>query len=134
MNNYNLYQLSFIGDAVFELLVREFLLEKGVLKLNDLQTKTLLFVTAKKQSEFVKYLTLNNYLTVKELDIIRKGRNLKTHKSPKNCDIITYKYATAFEILVGYLYYEDKKRLDEIFKIILDYNEGCNKDDSLWKE
>ena len=87
--------------------------------MNDLQTKTLLFVTAKKQSEFVKYLTLNNYLTVKELDIIRKGRNLKTHKSPKNCDIITYKHATAFEILIGYLYINDKNRLKEIFDYII---------------
>ena len=134
MSNYNLYQLSFIGDAVFELLVRNYLLEKGVIKLNDLQNKTLLFVTAKKQSEFVKYLTLNNHLTVKEMDLIRRGRNLKTHKSPKNCDIITYKYATAFEILIGFLYYEDKNRLKEIFNIIIEYNKGCNKDDSLWKE
>lgn len=134
MINYNLYQLSFIGDAVFELLVREFLLKKGVVKLNELQTKTLLFVTAKKQAEFVNYLTQNNHLTVKEMDLIRRGRNIKTHKSPKNCDIITYKYATAFEILIGYLYYDNKERLDEIFNLVLDYNKGCNKDDSIWKE
>ena len=122
MINYNLYQLSFLGDAVFELLVREFLIKKGVIKLNDLQNETLLFVTAKKQAEFVKHLTDKNYLTVKEIDLIRRGRNIKTHKSPKNCDIITYKYATAFEILIGYLYLEDKKRLDDLFEIILDYN------------
>ena len=133
MTNYNLYQLSFLGDAVFELLVREHLINKGVLKLNDLQKETLLFVTAKRQAYFVKYLTDNNHLTVKEIDIIRRGRNLKTHKSPKNCDIVTYKYATAFEVLIGYLYLEDKKRLDEIFKLIIEI-EGSNKDDSLWKE
>ena len=118
MNNYNLYQLSFLGDAVFELLVREYLLETGVLKLNDLQEKTLLFVPARRQSYFVKYLTDNDKLTVKEKEIIRRGRNLKTHKSPKNCDMITYKYATAFEILIGYLYVTDKNRLDEIFEIV----------------
>ena len=133
MTNYNLYQLSFLGDAVYELLVREHLMNKGVLKLNDLQKETLLFVTAKRQAYFVKYLTDNNHLTVKEIDIIRRGRNLKTHKSPKNCDIVTYKYATAFEILIGYLYLDDKKRLDEIFKLIIEI-EGSNKDDSLWKE
>lgn len=118
MNSYNLYQLSFLGDAVFELLVREYLLKKGVLKLNDLQEKTLLFVPARRQSYFVKYLTDNDKLTVKEKEIIRHGRNLKTHKSPKNCDVITYKYATAFEILIGYLYVTDKNRLDEIFEIV----------------
>ena len=133
MTNYNLYQLSFLGDAVFELLVREYLINKGVLKLNNLQKETILFVTAKRQAYFVKYLTDNNHLTVKEIDIIRRGRNLKTHKSPKNCDIVTYKYATAFEVLIGYLYLEDKKRLDEIFKLIIEI-EGSNKDDSLWKE
>lgn len=134
MNNYNLYQLSFLGDAVFELLVREYLLEKRVLKLNDLQDKTLLFVPAKRQAFFVKYLTENNHFTVKEIDLIRRGRNLKTHKSPKNCDVVTYKYATAFEILVGYLYLYNKKRLNEIFDLIVKIVEGSNEDDNIWKE
>ena len=119
MINYNLYQLSFLGDAVFELLVREYLLKQGVLKLNDLQSKSLLFVTAKKQALFVKELTEKNQLTVKEIDIIRRGRNIKTHKSPKNCDVITYKCATGFEILIGYLYINDKNRLKEIFDYII---------------
>lgn len=124
MNNYTLYQLSFLGDAVFELLVREYLLKQGVLKLNDLQNQTLLFVTAKKQASFVNMLTQNNNLTVKEIDIIRRGRNIKTHKSPKNCDIVTYKYATAFEILIGYLYLENKKRLKEIFDLVINFSKG----------
>ena len=115
-----------MGDAVFELLVREYLINKGVLKLNELQEKTLLFVPATKQAHFVKYLTDNDYLTVKEKDLIRRGRNIKTHKSPKNCDPVTYKYATAFEILVGYLYINDKKRLNEIFEIVVRIYEGSN--------
>ena len=133
-NNYNLYQLSFLGDAVFELLVREYLLKKRVLKLNDLQDKTLLFVTAKRQAYFVKNLTENNQFTVKEKDLIRRGRNIKTHKSPKNCDVVTYKYATAFEILIGYLYLYDKTRLDEIFDLIIKIVEGSNENDNIWKE
>lgn len=131
-NTYNLYQLSFLGDAVFELLVREYLIKEGVLKLKDLQDKTLLYVPAKRQAYFVKYLTDFNHLTVKEIDIIRKGRNLKTRKSPKNCDDITYKYATGFEVLIGYLYLNDKKRLEEIFDIVVNINEGSNVDDSIW--
>ena len=115
-----------MGDAVFELLVREYLINKGVLKLNELQEKTLLFVPATKQAHFVKHLTDNDYLTVKEKDLIRRGRNIKTHKSPKNCDPVTYKYATAFEILVGYLYINDKKRLNEIFEIVVRIYEGSN--------
>ena len=115
----SLYQLSFLGDAVFELMVREYIISKNVVKLNDLQELTLEFVTAKKQAYFVDMLTKNQLLTEEELDILRKGRNIKTHKSPKNCDAITYKYATAFEILVGYLYNTDKKRLNEIFNYII---------------
>ena len=115
----SLYQLSFLGDAVFELMVREYIISKNIVKLNDLQQFTLNFVTAKRQAYFVDILTKNSVLDEKELDIIRKGRNIKTHKSPKNCDVITYKYATAFEILIGYLYINDKKRLDEVFQYII---------------
>ena len=115
----SLYQLSFLGDAVFELMVREYILSKNVVKLNDLQQLTLDFVTAKKQAYFVDILTKKNFFKEEELDVLRKGRNIKTHKSPKNCDIITYKYATAFEILIGYLYINDKKRLDEVFNYII---------------
>ena len=115
----NLYQLSFLGDAVFELMVREYVVSKNVIKLNDLQELTLKFVTAKRQSYFLDNLTKNNFLSEEEIDIVRRGRNIKTHKSPKNCDMITYKYATAFEILIGYLYVNDKKRLNELFNYII---------------
>lgn len=115
----SLYQLSFLGDAVFELMVREFIISKNIVKLKDLQEFTLDYVTAKKQAFFLESLVKNQYLNEEELDIVRRGRNIKTHKSPKNCDMITYKYATAFEILIGYLYNNDKKRLDELFNYII---------------
>ena len=115
----SLYQLSFLGDAVFELMVREYIISKNVVKLKDLQELTLNYVTAKKQAYFLDSLVKNSFLNQEELDIVRRGRNIKTHKSPKNCDMITYKYATAFEILVGYLYNNDKKRLNEVFNYII---------------
>ena len=115
----NLHQLSFLGDAVFELLVREHAIDKNIVKLKDLQEFTLGFVSAKRQAYFVDILEKKNFLTEEELDLIRRGRNIKTHKSPKNCDVITYKHATAFEILIGFLYKNDKKRLDEVFNNII---------------
>ena len=121
----SLYQLSFLGDAVFELMVREYIISKNIVKLNDLQKCTLSFVTAKRQGYFVKCLIENGILSEDEIDIVRRGRNLKTHKSPKNCDAVTYKYSTAFEILVGYLYVNDRDRLNEIFNYIIDI-EGSN--------
>lgn len=121
----SLYQLSFLGDAVFELMVREYIISKNIVKLNDLQKCTLSFVTAKRQAYFVNCLIENGVLNEDEIDIVRRGRNLKTHKSPKNCDAVTYKYSTAFEILVGYLYVNDRDRLNEIFDYIVDI-EGSN--------
>lgn len=121
----SLYQLSFLGDAVFELMVREYIISKNIVKLNDLQKCTLSFVTAKRQGYFVKCLIENGILSEDEIDIVRRGRNLKTHKSPKNCNAVTYKYSTAFEILVGYLYVNDRDRLNEIFNYIVDI-EGSN--------
>lgn len=121
----SLYQLSFLGDAVFELMVREYIISKNIVKLNDLQKYTLSFVTAKRQAYFVKCLIENGILSENEIDIVRRGRNLKTHKSPKNCDAVTYKYSTAFEILVGYLYVNDRDRLNEIFNYIVNI-EGSN--------
>ena len=115
----SLYQLSFLGDAVFELLVREYIISKNVVKLNDLQRCTLDFVTAKRQAYFVNCLLDSGFLTESEIDIVRRGRNMKTHKSPKNCDAVTYKYSTGFEVLIGYLYVNNKGRLDEIFNYIV---------------
>src|SRR5574344_2833480 len=84
----NLGQLSFLGDAVFELMVREYLIGENVSKINDLQTLTLNYVTAKRQAYFAKVLVSSEFLNEKEVDILRRGRNFKTHKSPKNCDAV----------------------------------------------
>jgi ribonuclease-3 family protein len=114
----SLYQLSFLGDAVFELMVREYAIEQNIVKLKDLQEFTLDFVTAKNQAYFANMIGSTNILTEQEKDILRKGRNIKTHKSPKNCDAITYKWATGFECLIGYLYITDKNKLKEVFNYI----------------
>lgn len=113
-----LLQLSFLGDAVFELMVREYAISLNIVKLNDLQKFTLGFVTAKRQAYFVEMLMNDKFFTDEEVDLIRCGRNVKTRKCPKNCDMITYKYATAFEILVGFLYKNDRERLDVLFDLI----------------
>ena len=54
-----------------------------------------------------------------ELDIVRRARNYKTTSHPKSCDIITYKYATGLEALIGYLSFKNKEeRIDEIMNFI----------------
>ena len=116
---YSIGQLAYIGDAVYEVYVRNYLLNSNIVKLKELQEESLKFVTAKRQAYFVKVLS-ENFFTEEELDIIRKGRNVKTNSKPKSCDIVTYRYATALEVLFGY-YYKNNNilRLNEIFNKII---------------
>ena len=114
--DYNLLQYAYIGDAVYELLVRTYLCEINIVKTKDLREKSLLFVSAKRQAYFLECLEKDNFLLEEEREIIRKGRNCKVHSKPKNCDILTYKYATAFEVFIGFLYHNNYiNRINEIF-------------------
>lgn len=110
--------LAYLGDAVYELYIRKYLLSKKIVKVNELQKESLKFVSAKSQAVILKRLIDNNILTKDELNIIKKGRNTKSHKPPKNTDIITYKYATGLESLIGYLFLTDILRVEEIMKEI----------------
>lgn len=110
--------LAYLGDAVFELYVREYLINNQIKKVNELQKESLKYVSAKSQRNILEKLIEEDQLTEKEQDIVKKGRNTKMHKS-KNNDIITYHKATGFECLIGYLYQNDKNRLKEIMEKIL---------------
>lgn len=110
--------MAYLGDAVYELYIREFLISKGISNVNDLQKESLKYVSATSQRNILEKLINNNYLTEEELEIVRKGRNASSHKS-KSTDIVTYHKSTGFECLIGYLYQNNKKRLDEIMKGIL---------------
>lgn len=118
---YSMLSLAYLGDAVYEVYVRKYLLEKYS-KVNDLAVASMEYVPAKRQDYILGCLIDRNFLTESELDVVRRGRNCKVNSKPRNCDILTYKHATAFEALIGYLYMNDKNRLDslmeEIFKIV----------------
>ena len=112
--------LAYLGDSVYELLIREYFIKQNINKVNNLQNKVTKYVSAKAQSKFVNYFLENNILTEDEIDIIKRGRNAKVFSHPKNTDILTYKWATALECLFGYLYIkEDKNRIVELINIIL---------------
>ena len=118
MIEYNTLSLAYLGDAVYELYVRENLLNKNIVKVKELQKEAIKYVSAKNQVRILNEIT--PYLTEEELNYVKKGRNTKSHKAPKNTDIITYKYATGFETLIGYLYLNNKQRLEEIINKILE--------------
>ena len=110
-------QLAYVGDAVYELLVRTYLMERG-LSVGQLHRLTTKYVKAKAQSNIIH--ALEEDLTEKEKSIVKRGRNSKTNTTPKNAEMIDYKYATGFEALIGYLYLvEEEERISDLFKKII---------------
>ena len=75
--NRNVLVLAYIGDAIYEIIVREYLINQSFDKVNELQKKSIEYVSARKQSEFVKKLLDNNFFTLEEIDIIKRARNHK---------------------------------------------------------
>lgn len=110
--------LAYIGDTIFETYIREQNINKGICKIKDLAKETLKYVNAKSQASFIKIIIDNDILKEDELDIVKRARNTKSNHKPKSCDVLTYKYATALESLLGYLYYKDKNRLEFILNYI----------------
>lgn len=115
----NVITLAYLGDSVYEVYIREYLISKGIVYVVDLQKEAIKYVSAKSQAKILDYLVNNNYLSEEEVSIVKRGRNYKRDSHPKNTDIITYKKSTGFECLVGYLYLSKNiNRLDEIMNII----------------
>ena len=112
--------LAYLGDTIYEDYIREYLIKLGISNVNDLQQESIKYSSAKSQCEIVKRLINDNVFDDEELLIIKRARNHKSTSHPRNCDIVTYKYATGFEALIGYLKLEKKeKRIDEIMENIL---------------
>ena len=111
----NVLTLAYLGDAVYELAIRKYLIDLGIVKVNDLQKEAIFFVSAKGQASFLTKLLEEEFLTDEEKDVVFRARNHKGSRHPKNTDILTYKHATGFEALIGYLYLEKKQdRINEI--------------------
>ena len=106
--------LSFIGDAVYTLRVREFYIKNKYQNSKDLQKLCNRYNCAKGQLKTFTRLNENNFFTNEELDVYKRGRNHITH-IPKNGDLTSYKAASGLEAIVGYLYLTNKERLDELF-------------------
>lgn len=116
----NVLVLAYLGDTIYENYVRKYLIGKGIGNVNDLQKESINYVSAKSQAKFLQDMLENNFLSDEEITVVKRARNYKTTSHPKNCDIVTYKYATGLESLIGYLDLEGKKdRIDEIMNFIL---------------
>lgn len=106
---------AYMGDAVYEKFIREYVIRQGLCKNGLLHKKSIKYVSAKGQAQILK--EIEKFLTDEEKDIVRRGRNSNPHSTAKNADIVEYKYATGFEALIGWLYLNEKEeRLEEILK------------------
>lgn len=115
----NVIALAYLGDAIYEVYIREFLIRLGIVRVEELQKKAVFYVSAKGQASILKRLLDENKLTSEEIDIVKRGRNYKRSSHPKHTDILTYKLSTGFETLIGYLYLsKNEERLAEIFDYI----------------
>jgi len=115
--------LAYVGDAVYELFVRERLLQQGYLRVHDLHQKAVSYVRASAQAEALAALAPR--LSPEEQDVVRRGRNAKGHPAPAGGDPAEYAAATSFEALVGYLYLGGRReRLAELLTAAAEYLEN----------
>jgi len=107
--------LAYMGDAVYEVFVREYVIASGQVHADKLHHSAVRYVRAEGQAKALKKMLED--LSETELALVKRARNKKITSKPKNADPITYKWATAFEALIGYLHLSGQKaRRNEIMK------------------
>lgn len=111
--------LAYIGDAVYDLLVRTVVVERANRSPKDLHRTTVKYVNAATQARMIEAIEAD--LTEEEMAVFHRGRNAKSATSAKNASIVDYRKATGFEALVGYLYLQnDMERAVELIRIALE--------------
>ena len=109
---------AYVGDSVYELYIRNYLVQTTNLKPHKLHIQAIKYVKAKAQREILE--KIKEILTEEELEIVRRTRNTENHHIAKNANPDDYMYATAFEGLIGYLYLtKQDERLDIILEEII---------------
>ena len=106
LRTYSPLTLAFLGDCVYDIIIRTVVVERGNRATQGLHKKKSYLVNAKTQKELIE--SIQDLLTAEEEDIYRRGRNAKSYTTAKNASIGDYRKATGFEALLGYLYLDDK--------------------------
>ncbi len=119
IRTYSPLALAYIGDGIFDLVIRSIVVGKGNTKASQLHYQTSHIVKAKTQAEMIK--ALEPVLSQEEADVYRRGRNAKSPTMAKNATMSDYRNATGFEALMGYLYLQDEfPRIVELVKKAVD--------------
>ncbi len=117
-NLYSPLSLAFLGDSVYDTLVRAYLLRRANVPTAKLHSMKIKLVCAEFQSE--AYELIKDVLTEKELAVLKRGRNATGNTVPKNVDVAEYRRATALEALLGYLWLSGQiERVYELFGMII---------------
>lgn len=118
VNMYSPLGLAFLGDSVYDTLVREYLLRIADMPVAKLHSTKIRLVCAEFQSQ--AYENLLPHITEKELAVLKRGRNATGNTVPKHADAIEYRRATAVESLFGYLYLLGRtERINQLFEVII---------------
>lgn len=128
---YNGESLAYIGDAIYEIKIRKHLLQTGYQDVNILHKYAVKFTSGESQALIIDYLIKNELVTEEEISYFKRGRNSSHSKNRRSISVISYKKATGFEAMIGYLYLSKQyDRLDSLMeKIIKIVEEG-----SIWLE
>ncbi|MGT2950990.1 Mini-ribonuclease 3 [Streptococcus cuniculi] len=107
--------LAFEGDAVYSMYIRRHLIFKGLTKPNQLHREANRYVSAKAQAALISKMLEEDFLSEKEVDIYKRGRNTNSHTKAKNADVVTYRMSTGFEAVLGYLHMTEQiERLEDV--------------------
>ena len=119
VNSYSPLTLAYIGDSIYDLLIKSLVINQGNRQVNKLHKETSMYVQASTQSLMMR--AMQEELTEEEHAVYKRGRNAKSVSPAKNQSITDYRRATGFEALLGYLYLKKEwKRMLDLVKIGLD--------------
>lgn len=114
IRTYSPLTLAYIGDAVYDLIIRTMVVERANRPVNELHRITVKYVSANAQSQIVQ--AISQHFTEEEQAIYRRGKNAKPHTTAKNASVKDYMRATGFEAVIGYLYLTD--RMDRVLELV----------------
>jgi ribonuclease-3 family protein len=115
--------LAYLGDSIYEAFVRERMLDRGIVKVNDLHKASMKYVRATAQAQILA--ALMPTLAEEEQDVVRRGRNAKGHAAPKSAEAADYSASTGFEALIGYLHLAGRtERLRQVLEMAAQHVEN----------
>ena len=127
ITNYSPLTLAYIGDSVYDLIIKSLVVNRGNKQVKKLHAETSRMVQASAQSEMMR--VLQDVLTEEEHAVYKRGRNAKSVSPAKNQSLTDYRRATGFEALMGWLYMNGEyKRMIDLIKTGLDHLKEVNKD------